>query len=124
MKPSPLEVMPLEHRRLHKMDKLKLSQITPVSVLLHSPYTLSTYSGQNLTPQMVIAVPCFRSYYQRVADLVVSGEVHQVGDTFYLIPSQQSPRVPKLPSLPIDFDCSVDEWKAMHLPTQSGIYTQ
>jgi len=105
------------------MDRLKLSQITPVSVLLHSPFTLSTYAGQNLTPQMVIAVPCFRSYYQLVADLVTSEEIHQVGDTFYLIPSQQSPRVPKLSSLPIDFDITAEEWRALHLPTHTGIQT-
>jgi hypothetical protein len=106
------------------MDNLKLSQIIPVSLLLHSPYTLSTYSGQNLTPQMVIAVPCFRSYYQLVANLVTSGEIHQIADTFYLIPSQQSPRIPKLPSLPIDFDISAEEWRALHLPNHIGIYTQ
>lgn len=106
------------------MDNLKLSQIIPVSLLLNSPYTLSTYSGQNLTPQMVIAVPCFRSYYQLVADLVTSGEIHQVADTFYLIPSQQSPRIPKLPSLPIDFDITTEEWRALHLPNHTGIYTQ
>lgn len=106
------------------MNKLKLSQVTPCSVLLHSPFTLSTYSGQNLTNNMVIAVPCYRSYYQTVSALVASGELHQVGDTFYLIPSQQSPRLPKLPSLPVEFDCSVDEWRAMHLPTELGVYTE
>ncbi|OWS71479.1 hypothetical protein CBI30_06985 [Polynucleobacter aenigmaticus] len=106
------------------MDNLKLSQIIPVSVLLHSPYTLSTYSGQNLTPQMVIAVPCFRAYYQKVEDLVVSGEIHQVADTFYLVFSQESPRIPKLPSLSVDFDITTEEWKALHLPTHTGIYTQ
>lgn len=106
-----------------KMNRLKLSEITPVQVLLHSPYTLSTYSGKNLTPMMVIAVPCFRSYYQVVADLVLSGEIHQVADTFYLIPSQQSPRIPRLPSLPIDFDITAEEWRALHLPTHTGIHT-
>ena len=121
MKPLLLGAMLLELLRGLEMTTLKLSELTPVSVLLHSPYTLSTYSGLNLTPHMVIAVPCFRSYYQRVCDLVTSGEIHQIGDTFYLIPSQESPRVPRLPSLPIEFDCSVEEWKAMHLPTNMGV---
>jgi len=112
------------HLGLPLMDNLlKLSQVTPCQVLLHAPHTLSTYSGLNLHPQMIIAVPCYRSYYQRVSDLVASGEVIQVGSSYYLTTSQQSPRVPKLPSLPVDFDCSVDEWKALHLPTHTGIHT-
>lgn len=106
------------------MDNLKLSEVIPVSVLLHSPYSLSTYSGLNLSPSMVIAVPCYRSYYQKVEDLVVSGEIHQIGSSYYLTPSQQSPRIPKLPSLPIDFDISAEEWRALHLPNHTGIYTQ
>ena len=105
------------------MNRLKLSEIIPVSVLLHSPWTLSTYSGMNLNPEMVIALPFYRSYYQRVCDLVATGEIHQIGSTFYLTFTSQSPRIPKLPSLPVEFDITTEEWQQLHLPTQAGIHT-
>ena len=97
---------------------MTLSQTTPVSVLLHAPYTLSTLKGDNLKPTMVIAVPCIKGYFQQVEALVNSGEIIRVADTFYLAPSQQSPRIARLPSLDIENDITLAQLHAMHLPTE------
>ncbi|WP_438979049.1 hypothetical protein [Polynucleobacter sp.] len=100
---------------------MKLSEVTPTSVLQCAPHTISTLSGKNLTPDMVIKVPCFRDYYQRVDALVEAGEIHQVGNTYYF-KLRQSPFHQILPSLPIDHDITLDQLMEMHLPTEEDAY--
>ena len=98
------------------MSKIKLSTVVPVDLLLHAPYSLSRLDGGKLKDTDVIPVPCIKGYFQQLKDLVLSGEIHQVVDSYYLVPSQESPRKPKLPSLPIEHDITMDELKALHLP--------
>jgi len=100
---------------------MKLSQVTPCQVLPHSPYTLSTLKGADLDDSMVIKVPCFRNYIAHVGSLVESGEILKVGKSYYLTTSQQSPRVPRLPSIPIEYDIEEKEWREAHLPTIADI---
>jgi len=100
---------------------MKLSQVTPCQVLTNSPYTLSTLIGGNLDDSMIIKVPCFRSYIAHVGSLVESGEIHRIGKTYYLSQSQQSPRIPKLHSIPIEYDVDENEWREAHLPTIADI---
>ena len=96
---------------------MKLSKVIPVQVLPHSPYTLSTLKGENLNESMVIKVPSFRNYIAPVGLLVESGEIKRISNVYYLTPSQQSPRIPKLISIPIEYDVEEKEWKEAHLPT-------
>lgn len=96
---------------------MKLSQVTPCQVLSHSPYTLSTLKGEDLDDSMIIKVPCFRNYIAHVGSLVETGEVLKVGKNYYLSTSQQSPRVPRLPTIPIEYDIEETEWREAHLPT-------
>jgi len=96
---------------------IKLSTVVPVELLLHAPYSLSRLDGGALKETDIIPVPCIRGYFQQLKDLVLSGEIHQVVDSFYLVPSQESPRKPRLPSLAIEYDITIDELKARHLPS-------
>jgi len=98
---------------------MKLSQVIPVQVLHHSPYTLSTLSGGDLDESMIIKVPAFRNYFAHVGSLVESEEIIKVGKTYYLSTSQQSPRIPRLPSIPVDYDIEEATWRAAHLPTET-----
>ena len=98
---------------------MKLSQVIPVQVLHHSPYTLSTLSGKNLDDSWIVKVPAFRNYIAHVGSLVESGEVLRVGKTYYLSTSQESPRIPRLPSIPIEYDLSEEDWKLPHLPKEA-----
>nr|WP_315129015.1 hypothetical protein [uncultured Polynucleobacter sp.] len=100
---------------------MKLSEVTPTSVLQHAPHTISTLSGENLKPNMVIKLPCYRDYYQKVEDLVEAGEIHQVGTTYYF-KLRQSPFMPKLQSLLIDHDITLEQLMEMHLPTEEDAY--
>lgn len=100
---------------------MKLSEITPIQVLHHSPYTLSTLNGRNLNDSMFIKLPCFRSYFAQVSSLVESGEIIKISNVYYLTPSQQSPRVPLLPSIPIEYDLDEKSWKEAHLPTLADL---
>ena len=100
---------------------MKLSQVTPCQVLPHSPYTLSTLKGDDLDGSMIIKVPCFRNYIAHVGSLVESGEVLKVGKAYYLSISKQSPRVPRLLSIPIEYDLEECEWREAHLPTIADI---
>lgn len=99
----------------------KLSEITPIQVLHHSPYTLSTLRGQNLNDSMFIKLPCFRSYFAQVGSLVESGEIIKISNVYYLTPSQQSPRIPLLSSIPIEYDLDEKDWKEAHLPTLADL---
>ena len=100
---------------------MKLSQVIPVLVLQHAPYTLSTLSGKDLDDSWVIKVPAFRSYFAHVGSLVESGEILKVGKTYYLSTSQQSPRIGKLPPIYIEYDLEESEWRSKHLPTIEDI---
>lgn len=96
---------------------IKLSETIPISVLLHAPYSLSRLDGRNLKDTDVIKMPCIRDYYQQLKDLVLSGEITQIVDSYYLVPSQQSPRQAKLPSLKIFHDVTSAQLEAKHVPS-------
>ena len=99
---------------------MKMSEITPTSVLLHSPYTLSTLDGKNITEEMVIKVPCFKGYFQRVSELVKVGELHQIGGTFYFL--HRAPLTPRMQSLAITEDISYEKLVELSLPTREDTY--
>ncbi len=99
---------------------MKLSEVIPVKLLLHAPYTLSTLSGKDLELGMIIKLPCYKNFYQQVEALVKAGDLHHVGTSFYLIP-KQSPYRSSLPSLEVEEDISLEELKARHLPLYEEI---